>query len=1081
MLDDSLLIELACHASNLSERKLIVEQLAKGEAKEACTAQLSPLDSWSIKKLTSKLAVQVVKDAYDQGTIDQSTIENLQELLTEYKLYERNWGNLSEADRLEFVKPHIQWLETYQDAIATLDLPREDFLGSCWYEPDIYYGKFGKVCEPFLRLLHKTLQPLCDEVNATGGNYKIQPQVVSDLQNQLLNRFELALAWALEANINVYCTQNKIAKSADDADAYIAYLEQTFQNDWGYHRFYSQFPVLGRWLAQATRFLCSFGEDLIRRLASDRDQISATFFDGKPISQVKAFKTGKSDYHAGGKSVVIVELELINSEPGTLVYKPRCIQSEAAMQLLLENLTRDKVVDFATYRVLCKDDYGYAEFISSGRNNVQSTQEIEKFYRQLGGFLGIFYILGGGDLHFENILVADGNAFICDCETVLEVLPRDMDKMPGTVLDSVFKTGMLEWPTDSAGEQDQMKISGYSGGESYEVPHAVPKVNERRMSLAIGVEYQSGVRVELEATNRIYYQGQLVQPQEYKDSIVDGFNQVYNWFRQDSTKAATLIKELFSPSAVRFINWGTQAYAKLIVAIRHPKCLAEPLEVDLLFNTLKEHRRQWDKEGKLADLELAALWQLDIPIFTAKAAGNQDLIYNYQQHLPDTVAISPLDNAFKRIEKLSEENRIRQNQYIYTSLSTEELNSPYFIASAVSYAQQIGWHLCELLQPDSNEAPWKTWDYTATGKRLIDIRADLYDGSAGICLFLAYLDAIHPQPEFRQAAERSLKHAIEQRSTTLIGAFQGTAGLIYLLTHLAQLWDRPALLDLAVELIDELTPRISQDQYFDILLGVSGIIPVMLNLASATSGKGIDCAVQCAQHLLQEATRQGDTLSWGCGRPDLVLGNLTGFSHGGSGVGWALILLGCHLDKQEYIQAGRQAFAYEATHFDEKQRDWYDLRKTVMTADSNERHFANAWCNGASGIGLSRIASWAALGKNDDDILREAYAALNATLRNFDKLGNDSLCHGSSGNAELFLRFAQLRDASYLQMEANVQAQAQWRRFEKARSWICGSTTNDIFPDLMLGIAGIGMHFLRLAYPERVPSPLLLDPPPRRQ
>ena len=33
-------------------------------------------------------------------------------------------------------------------------------------------------------------------------------------------------------------------------------------------------------------------------------------------------------------------------------------------------------------------------------------------------------------------------------------------------------------------------------------------------------------------------------------------------------------------------------------------------------------------------------------------------------------------------------------------------------------------------------------------------------------------------------------------------------------------------------------------------------------------------------------------------------------------------------------------------------------------------------------------------------------------------------------------------------------------------------------PGLMLGIAGIGMHFLRLAHPDRVPSPLLLESPP---
>lgn len=45
-------------------------------------------------------------------------------------------------------------------------------------------------------------------------------------------------------------------------------------------------------------------------------------------------------------------------------------------------------------------------------------------YAELGGHLGVFYVLGGGDLHFENIIVADGHAFVCDCETALGVLLR---------------------------------------------------------------------------------------------------------------------------------------------------------------------------------------------------------------------------------------------------------------------------------------------------------------------------------------------------------------------------------------------------------------------------------------------------------------------------------------------------------------------------------------------------------------------------------------------------------------------------------------------------------------------------------
>ncbi|MBW4503086.1 MAG: type 2 lantipeptide synthetase LanM family protein [Scytonema hyalinum WJT4-NPBG1] len=1080
MLNDSFLLKLACRASNLRERGIIIEELFQSKTQAEWKTPLSPLDNWNIKKLTSKLAVQPVKEAFEKGTISQSLIDDLQKLLTDYKLAERNLDNLSDSDKLVFIELHRQWLPVYQAAMATLDLPQDKFCQTDWYKREIYYGKFAKVCEPFLRLLHKTLQPFCDAVDAACDNCQIHQQVVTDIELYLLNRFDMHLAWALEANINIYCSQNKIDKSTDNPDAYIAYLEKTFHTQEDYHRFYCQFPMLGRWLAQVTSFVCHQGEELLQRLSCDRHELSATFFEGKTITAIKSLKLGNSDYHGGGKSVVIVELELNNCEPATIVYKPRCVESEAAMQGLLKHLVQHQVVKFATYQVLCKEDYGYAEFIPPGKNDVQSQQAVERFYQQLGGFLGIFHILGGGDLHHENILATDGNAFICDCETVLEAVPYGMDKSLGTIFDSVLKTAMLEWPRDDADDGNQMRISGYSGGESYELSYTVPKVNDHRMSFAVGIEHQGGVRIEIEATNRIYYQDQLVQPQDYKNEIVEGFNRVYEWFQQNQNQAIALIQDLFSSSSVRFLNWGTQAYAKLIIAARHPKCLAEPLEVDLLFNTLNEHHRQWDENRELAQMELAAMWQLDVPIFTTKAANSQDLIANYQQTLPNIVAITPVDNACRRIQKLSTENRIIQNQYIYTSLSPEEINSPYFIASAVNYAQQIGWQLCERLQPDTSKAPWQTCDYTATGKRLVDISADLYDGSAGICLFLAYLDAIQPQPEFRQAAERALSHAIEQRDTTFVGAYKGTGGLIYLLTHLAQLWNRPALLDLAVELSDEVKARIHQDQYFDILHGVAGLIPVMLNLAAATDGKGIDCAVQCAQHLLAEATRRGDTLSWRGGRPELARDNLTGFSHGGSGIGWALILLGCHLNQPEYITAARQAFAYETAHFDQQQRDWYDLRKSVMTSeDPNQKHFANAWCNGAAGIGLSRIASWAALGKTDDDILRDAYMALNATVRNFNKLGNDSLCHGKAGNAELFVRIAKLKDEPYLQMEANVVAQAQWRNFEKARCWICGSNTNDIFPDLMLGIAGIGMHFLRLAYPERVPSPLLLDPPPQ--
>ncbi|WP_017720751.1 type 2 lanthipeptide synthetase LanM family protein [Kamptonema formosum] len=1073
MIDNLTIAEFACRASNLSERLASAQQLAEINALPACTEPLSSLDTWTVNKLAGKLAAtQVKQQLYGQLASHIPAKKNLQQVLADFKLFERNLSKLPAPAVLELMQPNAAWLEVYRKALATLDLPPAAFADSWWYAPDIYYRRFAKVCEPFLRLLQQALQPVCDAINQATEDFSINRQVIANIQAHLLDRFEREIAGALETDIKVYCYQKKIA-NLSDAAAYVAYLEETFKDEGTYHRFYRKFPVLGRWLAQVTHFLIEMGGELLYRLTKDRAEISATFFGGEPIKQIKSFYLGQSDPHAGGRSVAFVELEF-QQQIGTVVYKPRCIKSEAAMQGLLETLTGSGAVEFATYRVLCKDGYGYAEFLPV-QNRTESREVVEKFYKQLGGYLAIFHILGGSDLHFENILVSNCNAFICDCETVLEVVPRRTDNLPDTLFDSVFRTGMLDWPlAKMADGGKRLSLSAYNGGESYETPFAVPQISNR-MSLELEVERKVGVRVEVEATNRIYYNGELVRPQDYQHCIVEGFGKVYEWAEQNAAQAIKLVEELFADSSVRFVNRATQVYAHLLDAARHPKCLAEPLEVDLVFHTLIERPRLWDDTGKLAELELTSLWQLDIPIFTAKA-GENSLIYNGRHPLPDTLAISPLSNAVRRIQQLSPDSRCRQEQYIHASFSAGEINSPHFIGSAVNYARQIGAQLCSLLQDPSQPAPWQTVEFTPAGKRLANINSSLYSGSAGICLFLAYLDAIYPQAEFRQAAERALAHAIEQRDGTMIGAFQGTAGSIYLLTHLAQLWEKPALLELAGELCDEILPRISQDTYFDIIHGAAGVIPVIIGLAQAASGKGLTCAELCAQHLLEGAIRQDGTLSWPY-NPELARGNLTGFSHGASGIGWALIRLGCYTNSPEYIEAGRQAFAYEKTQFDEAERNWYDWRTSVMVKQDPGPKFSYFWCSGSAGIGLSRIDSWAALGKTDADLLREAQTALDTTLRNFHKLSDDSLCHGKSGNAELLLRFALLKDEPYLQMEANVQATQQWRNFERARRWTCGAGGSDLLPDLMTGLAGIGMHFLRLAYPERVPSPLLLDSP----
>lgn len=1069
---------IACRASNLSERLSLAREVSTVIALEELPNPLVSMDLWSVDRVVGKLAVmQLQQSLFQPLSTSVPSQPQIRQLLIDYKRCERNLESLPEAFLNSLRDRHASWLYLYRSALETLNLPKSNFQGSIWLQPKIYNEHFAVACEPFLRLIQTRLQSICCDTTQVSNKIIFNECIIADVQRELLNRFELIMARAIEADIKIYRYSNDITNFSS-GNQYESYMAHAFADEQGYHRFFLKFPVLARWLSTITKFLIDNTNELANRLVKDIDEISSRFFYGADVHQVSSLKLGKSDSHAHGKTVVVIEVEIYQDNQGLvnrkLVYKPRCIRPEAGMQKLLAILTESGAACFSTYKVLCRDGYGYAEFIPVGTNTVESDEVVQNFYKQLGGYLAILHILGGSDMHFENILAANGNAFICDCETVLDAVPCGVEKQ-ATVFDSVFKTGMLDWPQVASGEENKrINLTGYGGGESYRLPFAVPRI-VNRMSLDLAIEESVGLLVEVAASNRLLRDGQLVDPRDYKDSIDQGFHSVYHWFLDNQRQAISAVNNFFNQSSIRFVNRATQVYAHLTNSSQHAKCLSDPLEVDLVFYSLVRYPRSWDEQGQLAQLEFASLWELDVPIFAA-TAQNRDLTYNHETTLPDFFQASPVENSIDRIRRLSVDNLERQKQYIHASLSANEADNMYFVSSSIDYAYHIGTHLCLLLQDHSCSAPWRSVEFSPAGKRLVDIDSSLYGGSAGICLFLAYLNSIRPEKQFRDAADRALAHAIAQRDHDMIGAFQGSAGLIYLLTHLAHLWQQPELLDQACQITTKLASLIEQDCYYDIIHGVAGIIPVLLGLAKSTSGEGISPAKQCARHLLQNAVLQHDTLSWPTS-PEYAKANLTGFSHGASGIGWALITLGAHLGEPEYIKAGLSAFAYEATQFDRKERNWYDLRTSVAAKDVSRDKFAHFWCSGSSGIGLSRIASWSLLGKTDEDLYQEADTALRTTLRSLNSLDNDSLCHGKAGNAELLLRFSMLAEQPYLRIEANILATEQWRNFERTHSWTCGAGGSDVVPGLMMGLAGIGIHFLRLAYPEKIPSPLLLDAP----
>ena len=132
-----------------------------------------------------------------------------------------------------------------------------------------------------------------------------------------------------------------------------------------------------------------------------------------------------------------------------------------------------------------------------------------------------------------------------------------------------------------------------------------------------------------------------------------------------------------------------------------------------------------------------------------------------------------------------------------------------------------------------------------------------------------------------------------------------------------------------------------------------------------------------------------------------------------------------------------------------------------------------AWCHGAAGIGLSRVAALNYMAADD------AYEEIDAALRTTVRRGfghNHSLCHGDLGNLEFFLQVGHVLDDRSWTIRARQIANQIATRILRDETR-CATPLQVESPGLMTGLSGIGYELLRVAYPEQVPCVLTLEAP----
>jgi lantibiotic modifying enzyme len=262
----------------------------------------------------------------------------------------------------------------------------------------------------------------------------------------------------------------------------------------------------------------------------------------------------------------------------------------------------------------------------------------------------------------------------------------------------------------------------------------------------------------------------------------------------------------------------------------------------------------------------------------------------------------------------------------------------------------------------------------------------------------------------------------------------------------------------------------------DVINGSAGLIPVLLEAAAQTSlGELLQAAIAHGDHILAHAARSDTGWSW-----DTMAGgsqrNLVGYSHGTAGIACALAELAHSTERQDFLEAAREALRYERNQFRPAEGNWPDLRSFVQPLPSGEPPCMLAWCHGAPGIGFARLRMRQLLPDDEESVLSEAETAIETTARALrgTGLGNFSLCHGDGGNADMLLLAADLLGQPELRQQVEAAALSALDRFEvPGLPWPCGVPNAGETPNLLLGLAGIGYFFLRLYDSKTIPTVLL--------
>ncbi len=825
---------------------------------------------------------------------------------------------------------------------------------------------------------------------------------------------------------------------------------------------FMEFPVLARLLASIVQFWVDCCAEFLGRLGTDLPAVRRVFSSGGETGRVAGMEAGLSDSHHHGRSAM-----LLTFESGLrLLYKPKSLEMEIAWFDLLQWLNHEGITHpLKVLKCLSRNGYGWMEH--ARRRPSGNAEGLRRYYHRSGVLLCLLYLLDGSDFQHENIIPCGNQPVLIDLETLLQ--PRVADAgspiSPKRFDETVLRTHFLPmWIESATGKGD------WVGG----------------LDAAHGVE------------------GEPVSSSEFTRAVIDGFKEAYRFLmeRRDILIASDGPLAAFSMQRIRPILLDTSTYEKLRRGSLQPKVLRNGIDRSL---ELERVFRASLGAGRLPGIfprcmeEARALERLDIPCFQAETGGTA-LHTGASERIENYFEEPGYDRVRWNLAGMNERDLDSQVDLIRGAFSlkaaaeappdrtySDECEEPApecaEAAPSLEIFRRVALEIAESIRERAmftkrGSAFWVIpTNKPLAGARLCSfIPSDsfFYQGAPGIALFLAAANPVRCGGGYEDLVAASLK-PVTDFSETLdapygagIGAASGLGSILYCLVTVGRFLNSTGLMDAALRVATLITPeRIARDSSFDLFDGAAGAVLGLLSLYRATSdGTALKLAGLCGEHLLSSRTAcESGYRAWKNGRGDFV----SGFAHGAAGIAFALLRLAEATGCGSFLDASREAIAFEATLFSPEKGNW-----KIPEASAEEPVYWTALCNGAPGIGLARIGGLPVL---DTPGIQEDIATALQTALSVPISGADHVCCGNFGRIGVLSAAGERLARPDLLRAARKKAAVALKRKEGRGSFsihpeLPGEVHN---PGFFRGTAGIGYELLRLSDPDRLPCALLWE------